>query len=53
MESHSKVRNSQTHLFKVLASQSPACVLGITILPATKSGGHKVKVGGGGVGGTR
>jgi hypothetical protein len=45
MEAHHEEHNSQTHLIKVEMSQAPACLVDITILPGTKSGGHKIKVG--------
>lgn len=46
LDGHQSERSSQLHVLTVLVSQSPACVITVTVLNDTRSGDHKVKLAG-------
>ena len=44
LQGHHWDRNSQTFLFDFFVSMAEDCVLAVTVMSETKSGGHKVKL---------
>lgn len=49
VDAHIKDRVSQVYLVKMEVSQSAACEVEVEVLPDSRSGEHKFKVGGGGL----